>query len=106
MTTIAERIAERNRVWINCGVSNHSHEIDLEQLAGRLGADHGAMHDDLTPKFTCRRCADRGERRRDIFMTVPDYGRIAGRLNNWSEPPGSLVAAHRGAYPGRLEAAR
>ena len=70
MTTIAERIAERNRVWINCGVSNHSHEIDLEQLAGRLGADHGAMHDDLTPKFTCRRCADRGERRRDIFMTV------------------------------------
>ena len=53
MTTIAERIAERNRVWINCGVCNHSHELDLAELAARLGAGHGAMHDDLTPKFTC-----------------------------------------------------
>ena len=56
MTTIAERIAERNRVWINCGVCHHSHEIDLAVLADRLGPDHGAMHDDLTPKFTCQRC--------------------------------------------------
>ena len=36
MTTIAERIAERNRVWINCGVCNHSHELDLIQLADWL----------------------------------------------------------------------
>ena len=49
LTTIAERFAARNRVWINCGVCNHSHELDLARLTERVGADHGTMHDDLTP---------------------------------------------------------
>jgi len=40
------------------------------------------MHDDLVLKFKCQHCAGRGERRRDVFLTItPDYGRWAGRLN-------------------------
>ena len=55
---------------------------------GRTTPKHGAMHDDLAPKFTCARCTGNGERRRDVFLTViSDYSRLAGRLNNWSQPP-------------------
>ena len=43
MTTIADRIANHERLWVNCGICNHSREIDLAQLAARLGSGHGAM---------------------------------------------------------------
>ena len=38
MTTIADLIAERNRVWINCGVCNGSKEIDLGRGSVRITA--------------------------------------------------------------------
>ncbi len=58
MTTIADRIAERNRVWINRGVCTFRMRSTWSSWE-RLGPDHGAMHDDLTPRFTRKRCLAR-----------------------------------------------
>jgi hypothetical protein len=53
------------------------HEIDLVALAGKLGRDHGAMHDDLMPILWCKRCRDEGRPGRDISLNVtPDYDGI------------------------------
>jgi hypothetical protein len=44
-------------------------EIDVEALAGRLGADHSAMHDDLAPLFRCQSCAEAGRQRIQVFLS-------------------------------------
>ena len=45
-------------------------QMDLPALAQRLGPDNSVMHWDITPKFKCQRCADNGDRRRDVFLTA------------------------------------
>jgi hypothetical protein len=80
--TIAEAIAEKFRMFVNCPEPRcyHSVELDLEALANRLGADHGAMHHDLVGLFRCQRCADAGRERRPVFFTcLPDYEGIQRR---------------------------
>ena len=70
-------LAERTRLFVNCADPRcgHSAEADVHTLAGRLGTDHGAMHDDLVGLFRCRRCKDAGRARYEVFFTlVPDYG--------------------------------
>lgn len=46
-----------------CG---HRAVIDLHQIREKLGPDHGALHDDLVPKFRCGRC---GSKQIGLIMT-------------------------------------
>lgn len=49
-------------LWVHCEAShegvrcNRHAQVDLEALAARLGADHGAMAADLAGRFKCARC--------------------------------------------------
>lgn len=73
--TLAEMIAGNYRLWVHCdapsvgGVRcNHGAEVDLEDLAQRLGLDHGAMAADLAGRFRCATC---GSRRTAITIHPP-----------------------------------
>ncbi|MER9171216.1 hypothetical protein NKI12_28600 [Mesorhizobium australicum] len=82
--TIADAIREGERFYVNCGhpMCGHSHRIDLEVLAGRLGLDHGAMYSDLVKVFRCERCKAAGRDARPVsFTCVPNYGAIDARRN-------------------------
>jgi len=64
--TLGELIEGRYRLRVHCdspavdgGRCNHGAELDLEDLAQRLGRDHGAMAADLARKFRCARCGSR-----------------------------------------------
>ena len=74
--TIADAIAERETLYVNCAhpMCSRSTKLDLQALADRLGpVEHGAMHDDLVRVF-CVRCRDEGRERRPVFFTcLPDY---------------------------------
>jgi hypothetical protein len=81
---IADLIAANEALFVNCGhpACNHSIQLDLEALAARLGADHGAMHDDLVRLFRCQRCAAAGRDQGPVFFTcIPDYEGIQSRKN-------------------------
>jgi hypothetical protein len=78
--TLADMLAENTRLFVNCGDTRcgHSAEADVLALVDRLGAEHGAMHDDLAQIFTCFACREAGRDRRQVFFTlVPDYDRMA-----------------------------
>lgn len=82
MSTIADLIRESVSVYANCSDPRccHSLLLDLDLLALRLGPDHGAMHDDLTPLLKCARCKAEGRPHRRPFLTcVPDYTGIQER---------------------------
>jgi hypothetical protein len=34
----------------------HRSKLDLEELAKKLGRDHGCLHDQLAPKLYCSKC--------------------------------------------------
>lgn len=62
MTTIQERIDNRERVFAHCNSPtcySPSRELDLEALKAKLGADHGAMHDSLVPLLKCSVCGSK-----------------------------------------------
>lgn len=44
--------------YVNCGHSFccGSTQLNVGALADRLGADHGALHDDLVKLFRCQAC--------------------------------------------------
>lgn len=59
MSTIAERIAQGDKLHIYCGRwprCPRNMSVDLAALAERLGPDHGAMHWDLERRFRCSEC--------------------------------------------------
>lgn len=73
--SIGELIDGHYRLWVHCdspavdGVRcNHAAEVDLEDLAKRLGREHGAMAADLAGKFRCAAC---GSRRTAITIHPP-----------------------------------
>ena len=38
---------------------HHMVQLDLQALGERLGMDHSAMHDDLTPLLRCAKCGSK-----------------------------------------------
>lgn len=57
-STIQQRIDRRETVsvWCHNPLCGHSGKLDLVALRDKLGPDHGAMHDDLTPRLRCSKC--------------------------------------------------
>lgn len=45
--------------------------LDLEKLAGKLGRDHGSMHDDLVPHLFCTKCGGKKVSMRLHPVTTP-----------------------------------
>ncbi len=80
--TIADVIAAGDTIYANCSDPRcfAGTKLDLDALADRLGPDHGAMHDDLTPLLKCSQCRAEGRPHRRPFLTVvPDYTGIQAR---------------------------
>jgi hypothetical protein len=80
--TIADVIAAGDTIYANCSDPRcfASTRLDLQALAARLGPDHGAMHDDLTPLLRCAQCKAEGRAHCQPFLTVvPDYTGIQQR---------------------------
>ncbi len=70
--TIGALIDNRYSLWAYCFAKgcHHGQEFDLEELAAKLGRDHGAMHNDLVPKLRCAKCGSK-----DVGLTgIPYYG--------------------------------
>ena len=70
--TIADVIAAGDTIYANCSDPRcfAGTKLDLDALAARLGPDHGAMHDDLTPLLKCSQCKAEGRPHRRPFLTV------------------------------------
>ncbi len=73
--TLGELIDGGYRIWVHCDSAgaggmrcNHRAMVDLDDLARRLGRDHGAMAADLAGMFRCARC---GARRSTITVHPP-----------------------------------
>ena len=50
---------ETIRAYCHVHLCHHNAVVDMLALRDRLGPDHGAMHDDLTPKLRCTKCGGR-----------------------------------------------
>ena len=75
-TTLAETLAARESIYVNCGhpLCGSSTKLDIQALVDRLGPNHGAMHPDLVGLFGCSKCKAAGRDRRPVFFTcIPDY---------------------------------
>lgn len=85
--TLAETLAARETVYVNCGhpVCGRSTKLDIEALIRRLGPDHGSMHQDLVGMFKCSSCKAAGCSHRPVFFTfIPDYeGQQRERNRDW-----------------------
>ena len=59
--TFATLIADEMTITAHCQNArcNHSHRLDLKDLAARFGPDTPAMHDDLAPRLKCMKCGGR-----------------------------------------------
>lgn len=53
--TLADTLAARETVYVNCGhaMCCKSTRLDISALIGRLGPGHGSMHWDLVWLFAC-----------------------------------------------------
>ncbi|MFK0693132.1 hypothetical protein ACFX5Q_34115 [Mesorhizobium sp. IMUNJ 23033] len=72
--TLADTLAARETVYVNCGHPMCSTKLDIAALIDRLGPDHGSMHQDLVGRFGCSKCKAEGRHRSPVFFTcVPDY---------------------------------
>ncbi|CAN7182074.1 hypothetical protein [Mesorhizobium sp. LjNodule214] len=74
--TLADTLAARKTVYVNCGhpMCGKSTKLDIAALIDRLGPDHGSMHADLVRLFGCSKCKAAGRDRRPVFFTyIPDY---------------------------------
>ena len=69
--TLADTLAARETIYVNCGhpMCCKSTKLDIEALIDRLGSDHGSMHDDLVGLFVCSNCKAAGRDRRQVFFT-------------------------------------
>ena len=83
--TIADVIAAGDTIYANCSDPRcfASTKLDLDALAARLGPDHGAMHDDLTPLLKCSQCRAEGRPHRRPSGSAGS----AGSLLRGSLPP-------------------
>lgn len=75
--TIQDHIDGGYKVTAHCP-NNHNVDLDLEDLAKRLGADFNLSHDSLVPRLRCSRC---GEKALGIILHAPmsSYGNPALR---------------------------
>ena len=85
--TLAETLAARETVYVNCRhpMCCKSTKLDIQAQIDRLGSDHGSMHEDLVGVFVCSHCKATGRERRPVFFTfVPDYeGQNRERNRDW-----------------------
>ncbi|TPN57583.1 hypothetical protein FJ976_02795 [Mesorhizobium sp. B1-1-9] len=88
--TLADTLADRETVYVNCGhpMCCKSTRLDIAALIDRLGPDHGSMHQDLVGLFVCADCKAAGRDHRPVFFTfVPDYrGQDDARTRRVSRP--------------------
>jgi hypothetical protein len=93
--TLADTLAARETVYVNCGhpMCCKSTNLDIQALIDRLGPDHGSMHWDLVRLFGCSDCNAAGRDRRPVFFTVvPDYEGIQAKSNrDWKPTFDSVV---------------
>ncbi|ATU94088.1 hypothetical protein B5P45_12895 [Phyllobacterium zundukense] len=68
--TVGDMIDRGHSLWAHCYSRDchHSSQIDLTELARRLGRDHAAMREDLVPKFRCSACGSK-----DVGITSTPY---------------------------------
>ncbi len=67
-------IDDRMKLTAQCERCNHSHDLDLEALKGKIGPDAPAMRDDLLPKLRCTRCGSK-----DVgLIYAPDPDKVSG----------------------------
>jgi hypothetical protein len=103
--TLADTLAARETVYVNCGhpMCCKSTKLDIQALIDRLGSDHGSMHRDLVGLFGCSKCKAEGRDRRPVFFTfIPRLQRPAAR----AEPaPGSRPSKVKGSKRGNLSSA-
>ncbi|MBA1144767.1 hypothetical protein [Mesorhizobium neociceri] len=96
--TLADTLADRESIYVNCGhpICAKSTKLDIQALIERLGPHHGSMHWDLVGLFACSTCKAAGRDRRPVFFTcIPDYeGLNRARNLDWKptfrrsdEPP-------------------
>ena len=84
--TLANILAANETLYVNCAhpMCGQSTKLDIQALIDRLGADHGAMHDDLVGRFGCAKCKAAERERRPVFFTIPDYeGQQRARNRDW-----------------------
>ncbi|PZV36311.1 hypothetical protein [Mesorhizobium kowhaii] len=85
--TLADTLAARETMYVNCGhpMCCKSTKLDIQALVDRLGPDHGSMHWDLVGRFGCSDCKAAGRDRRSVFFTViPDCeGQQRERNRDW-----------------------
>jgi hypothetical protein len=85
--TLADTLAARETVYVNCGhpMCCKSTKLDIQALIDRLGSDHGSMHRDLVGLFGCSKCKAEGRDRRPVFFTfIPDdKGQQRERNRTW-----------------------
>ena len=82
--TLADVIAENETLYVNCShtLCWRTVKLDVHALADSLGADHGAMHDDLVKLFRCTKCYAEGRDQRPVFFTyLTDYEADRQRRN-------------------------
>ncbi|ESY89253.1 hypothetical protein NKI51_27880 [Mesorhizobium australicum] len=62
MKTLADRLAARESLYVNCAhpMSCKSIKLDVQALIDRLGAGHGSMRQDLAGLFGCSNCKAAG----------------------------------------------
>jgi hypothetical protein len=85
--TLADTLAARESLYVNCGhaMCCKSTQLDIQALIDRLGPGHGSMHWDLVELFGCSDCKAAGRDRRPVFFTcIPDYeGQQRERNRDW-----------------------
>lgn len=57
--TLGECIASGTGIRATCVACRNHRELDVPELAARLGPDHGALHQDLAPKLRCAKCGSK-----------------------------------------------
>ncbi|TGQ80117.1 hypothetical protein EN850_12525 [Mesorhizobium sp. M8A.F.Ca.ET.207.01.1.1] len=91
--TLADTLAARETVYVNCGhaTCGKSTKLDIQALIESLGPGHGSMHQDLVGLFGCSSCKAAGRDRRPVFFTcIPDYeGQQRERNRDWKSTFGS-----------------
>ena len=59
MSTLGHLINRGDTLYACCYACQRTVEMDLAALAARLGREHSAMHDGLTPRLKCSACGSR-----------------------------------------------
>jgi hypothetical protein len=86
--TLADTLATRETVYVNCGhpMCCKSTRLDIQALIDRLGPDHGSMHRDLVGIFGCAKCKAEGRDRARLASDAKAWFLAAGGISSPSGP--------------------